>query len=276
MRRAELLALYDRDLRADWVMPEAQREVVYAADRGVALVRWLRPEVRTSTVLYGDLGRLDRAELEDVVDRNVDDERARGLTGYWKLHDHDAPADLGAILAERGYVSDDDPSDDGPLMLRDLAEGTLPVRATPGADVRRVGPESLDHVVDVEQRIYGGDFGWLGERLALHATDPSFLSVYVASVGGAPVGAGWTYLHPGGRFAVLRGGGTVPEQRRKGLYAAILVARLREAADRGFRSAVVEPSPMNVPVVGSFGFETLTRATDLKRGAPPGPVVGRR
>jgi hypothetical protein len=270
MRRAELLALYDRDLRADWVMPEAQREVVLAADRGVALVRWRRPELRTSTVLYSDLRRLDRAELEDLVDRNVDDDRARGLTGYWKLHLHDGPTELGAILAARGYVADDDPGDDGPVMVRDLAEGPLPMRATPGPDVRRIGPESLGHVVDVEQRIYGGDFRWLGERLALHAEDPSFLSVYVAYVAGAPVSAGWTYLHPGGRFAVLRGGGTVPEQRRKGLYAAILVARLSEAADRGFRFAAVEPSPMNVPVVGSFGFETLTHATDLKRAVVDG------
>jgi hypothetical protein len=40
---------------------------------------------------------------------------------------------------------------------------------------------------------------------------------------------------------------------------------LREAADRGFPYAVVEPSPMNVPVVGALGFETLTRASDLVR-----------
>jgi GNAT superfamily N-acetyltransferase len=263
--REELLAAYDRDLRAEWVMPEARREVVTAADGGVAWIRWIRPEVHTSTVLYADLQRLEVRELEDLVDRHVDDERARGLTGYWKLHDHDAPPDLGRILASRGYVSDDDPGDEGPVMLRGASEGPIPERGSASAAVRRVGPESFGHVVDVEQRIYGGDFGWLGERLTLQARVPGFLSVYVAYVEGVPVGAGWTYLHPAGRFAVLRGGGTVPERRRQGLYSALLGARLREADDRGFRYAVVEPSPMNVPVVGALGFATLTRASDLKR-----------
>lgn len=244
-------------------MPEARREVVHGNDGRVALVRWRRPDVGTSTVLYSDLRRLEPRDVDDVLDRNLQDDRAHGLRSFWKLHEHDDPSGLGAKLASRGYVADSEPGDDGPVMFRHLPTSAPPGRADPGADVRRIGPESFDHVVEVEQRIYGGDFGWLGHRLALHAEIPDFLSVFVAYVAGEVACAGWTYLHPGGRFAALRGGGTVPEHRRKGLYAAILVARLSEAADRGFRYAVVEPSPMNAPVVGSFGFETLTHARDL-------------
>lgn len=261
--RTEILALYDRDLRADWVVPEAKREVVVAEDGRVVLVGWLREDVGTSTVSYSDLLRLDRADLEGVVDGHLERARARGLRSYWKLHDHDAPSELRALLASRGYVSDNDPGDEGPVMFRDLSNGSLPELSVSNVDVRRVGPESFDQVTAVEQRIYGGDFGWLGQRLAVHAEIPGFLSVYVAYVAEEPACVGWTYLHPEGRFVALRGGGTVPEHRRKGLYAAVMVARLREAGDRGFAYAVVEPSPMNVPVVRSFAFETLTHATDL-------------
>lgn len=156
MRHAELLAHYDEDLRAHWVMPEAQREEVQGPDGRVALVRWLRPDVGTSTVLYSDLQRYGRQDVEAVVDANLALEQRRGMTSYWKLHDHDAPLGLRKVLALRGYVS-----------------------------------------------------------------------------------------------------------------GAVLIARLREAARRGVSFAVVEPSPMNVPIVGRFGFEVFTRAVDLVHRTEP-------
>lgn len=276
----DVLEMYDRDLRRDWPTPEAVREEEPGPDGRVALVRYVRREAGTTNVLYSDLDRYGAAEVAGIVERNDGRASASGLRSYWKLHAHDRPVELRRVLVDRGYVSDNDPGDDGPVMYLDLGrplmarsaseasgEAGSAVGADPGprVQVRRVGPSRFGEVAEVERRIYGADFGWLRERLALHAQVDGFLSVYVAYVDGEAACAGWSYVHPQGRFVVLRGGGTVPEHRRKGLYAAVLAERLREALRRGVSYAVLEPSPMNVPIVRSFGFDLLTHADDMVR-----------
>ncbi len=49
-------------------------------------------------------------------------------------------------------------------------------------------------------------------------------------------------LTPGGDFAGLWGGGTVPEWRGRGLYRALVAHRARIAAERGYRHLLVDAS----------------------------------
>jgi GNAT superfamily N-acetyltransferase len=86
----------------------------------------------------------------------------------------------------------------------------------------------------------------------------------VAYVDERPACAGWIYFHANGRFADLWGGSTVPEERGRGLYTAVLNARLKEAAERGYRFVTTDASPMSRPILAKHGFRLLTMAWPCK------------
>ena len=259
----DLLRTFDVDARMHWVAPEAEREARVTGQGNLLLVRYIRPAPAMSSVLYSDLGSLDQTDLDALVASEVDDANRRGLAFSWTVYAHDQPKDLGETLRRHGFESDEDPEDLGPVMVHLVAEAAARVPQHFAVDVRSVGPDDLDDLIAVEERVWGGDFDWLRQRLRRHFEEPAFLSVHVAYVDGEPACGGWSYHHPTGRFVMLRGGATVPEHRNKGLYAAVLASRAREAARRGATHLVVEPSPMNVPIVTKFGFRELTRAQDF-------------
>jgi predicted GNAT family acetyltransferase len=87
---------------------------------------------------------------------------------------------------------------------------------------------------------------------------PDQISIYVADAGGEPASSAWIRYYPGRQFAELYGGATVPGQRGKGLYTALVKARAREARQRGVRFLVVDTSPMSRPVLEKLGFVLLT------------------
>lgn len=72
---------------------------------------------------------------------------------------------------------------------------------------------------------------------------------------------GRTKLPPGGRFAGLWGGGTVPEWRGRGLYRALVARRARVAAERGYRYLRVDASDMSRPILARLGFTQLSTTT---------------
>jgi len=106
--------------------------------------------------------------------------------------------------------------------------------------------------------------GWVPERLGGDMARPGYLSVYVAYVDDRPACAGWIYFHANGQFADLWGGSTVPGQRGRGLYTAVLHARLKEAADRGYRFVTTDASPMSRPILAKHGCQLLTMSWPCK------------
>jgi GNAT superfamily N-acetyltransferase len=94
----------------------------------------------------------------------------------------------------------------------------------------------------------------LGSHLAIDG----YLSIYTAYVGPQPACSGWTYFHPGSEFGSLWGGSTIPSQRGKGLYTALLAARVTEALQRGVRYLSVDAGEMSRPIVERYGFTNLT------------------
>jgi GNAT superfamily N-acetyltransferase len=90
---------------------------------------------------------------------------------------------------------------------------------------------------------------------------PETLSVYLASVGETPAACGWIRFRPGGAFAGLWGGATIPELRHRGIYTALVGARLDEARRRGVRYVTVDAGQMSRPILEKLGFQLLTHAT---------------
>jgi predicted GNAT family acetyltransferase len=87
---------------------------------------------------------------------------------------------------------------------------------------------------------------------------PKSLSIRVVYVDGEPVSSGRIHYGHSPEVAELVGGRTVPTHRKRGLFSALVAARLREAAGRGCRYIFVDALPMSEPILTKLGFATLT------------------
>jgi len=250
----EVLALYDREQRREIEFPDMERQVLPIGVGLPGIVRYVRPLPGMSFVLYSNL---DEATTDATIDEQIAYFRGRGLKFEWKVYGHDRPADLAARLVARGFEAE--PIDD--IMVLDVTNAPAALLAEPAADVRRLSdPAQLADVVAVMESVWGSDFSWIHERLGQAMAMPGYLSVYVAYVDGAPACAGWVYFDKG-HFAGLWGGSTVAEYRRRGLYTALLAARVREARARGVPYLTIDAGEMSRPIVAGHGFQTITTAT---------------
>jgi GNAT superfamily N-acetyltransferase len=83
----------------------------------------------------------------------------------------------------------------------------------------------------------------------------------VAYVQNVAAACAWIRFPPGSPFASLWGGATLPELRNRGLYTALLAARVQEARARGWRYLTIDAGHMSRPIVEKRGFRLLTYAT---------------
>lgn len=260
MNTQEVLALYDRDQRREIDFPGMRRDVL------PHLIRFVRPMPGMSFVLYSNL---DETTADAAIDEQVAYFGRLHSDFEWKAYSHDRPADLAARLVARGFVAEEPDA----IMALDVAAAPASLLSPPAADVRRLtDPEQLADVVEVLEPVWGEDFAWVHDRLGKHMAIPGYLSVFVAYVAGVSACAGWTYYNPG-HFAGLWGGSTLPAYRGRGLYTAVLAARVREARARAIPFLTIDAGSMSRPIVARHGFELLTMATacEMKYHAPRVP-----
>lgn len=243
-----VLKLYDREERRDAEFPDMTREVFSR------VVRFVRPAPKKSFVLYSDL---DEATADAVIDEQFAWFSRHNMPFEWKACSHDRPADLVERLAARDFETEEPDA----IMVLDMAAAPEALLRPPAADVHRLSdPAQLGDVVAVLEPVWGENFDWIHARLGAHMVIPGYLSVYVAYVEGAPACAGWVY-YGAGRFASMWGGSTVEAYRGRGLYTAVLAARVREAKERGASYLTVDAGSMSMPILARQGFEVITWAT---------------
>ncbi len=150
-------------------------------------------------------------------------------------------------------------------MVLDVHDAPPALLTPTTVDVRAITqPVGLEDVRLVEEQVWGGDHDWIKERLGAHLQIPDYCSVYVAYVDNAPACAGWTYYNANSDFAGLWGGSTLEQYRGRGLYTALLAARVQEAIRRGRRFLTIDASPMSEPIVKRHGFRLLAYAHACK------------
>jgi GNAT superfamily N-acetyltransferase len=249
METEAILALYDEEQRINIEYPGVRKE------QRSHVIRYVSETGGPHFILYS---RLTGADLDSVI---AEEQAYFGPLGEveWKVYEHDQPADLRERLAARGFEVEEPEA----VMVLDLKEtirrgdsrlpGDVTVRLLESAS-------QLEDVRQIEEAVWKEDFGGLTENLAADLAVPGYLSVYAAYVVGQPACAGWIYFHANGRFADLWGGSTVPKHRGRGLYTAVLAARVQEAAVRGYRFLTIDASPMSRPIVARHGFRPLTTA----------------
>ncbi len=248
MKTTDILALYDHQQRLGLEIPGAD------VQRLPHVVRVLRPAPGMNYIAYS---RLTAENADAVIAEQVADLKPLGQRFEWKVFAHDAPSDLVTRLAAHGF----EPEDWQPLLVLDLENAPAALLEPVTADVRRLTrPEDLEDIIQVETQVWGGDFGWMRSRMGGHLNVPGYLSAYAAYLDEAPVSVGWTYFNPYSQFAGLYGGSTLPAQRGRGLYTALLAVRAQEALRRGLRFMLIEPTDMSRPIVERLGFVELARS----------------
>lgn len=256
MDKRALLDLFDQEQRIRIQYPDMRKEMLPDAGEP-RIVRFTRPAPGMSFVLYSNLSEPDTdAAIEDQIAYFA----AHELPFSWAVFDHDTPAGLGNRLVAHGFEADEREA----VMVLDLETTPASLLQPVAADVRPITQtDELDDVIRVEEQVWGGDFGWISERMGGHLEVPGYLNIYVAYIGDEPACVGWIYFPSESQFANLRGGSTVPAYRQRGLYTALLAVRVQEARRRGRRYLVIDTSPMSRPIVTRQGFQLLTHAQDF-------------
>lgn len=258
MDPAALLALYDRFERRD------ARPVGFHVERGARTVRHVGAPGELSWVIWSDLAGVD-------ADAAIAAEQARFAAlrqgVEWKHFAHDAPADLLARLVAAGF----DAGEPEELLVYDLQDPPAWSDADAGHDVRRVGLAAwadLAHVLgSVWPHVLEGFLPGFRDEVA---AAPERVALFVGYVDGAPASAAWSLDGgPATPFLGLFGGATLPAQRGRGLYRALVAARAREAHARGKRFLTVDAGPMSAPILQRLGFVRLTTTTPCT-WHPPG------
>ncbi|GLW70919.1 hypothetical protein Kpho02_32180 [Kitasatospora phosalacinea] len=166
------------------------------------------------------------------------------------------PAGLGEELAARGGRVKLDLE----ILAADLSGGA-PQLQPPSVDVElrwATDPAAALDAVAAEAAGFGGPLPPAGraERVAERGArdvPAGGGGTVVAYVDGAPAGAGAVALVDG--VARLAGGAVVPSRRGRGVYRALLAARLSYAVAHGARMALVKGNPATSgPVLQKAGF----------------------
>ncbi|WP_406010944.1 GNAT family N-acetyltransferase [Streptomyces sp. NBC_00637] len=247
----DLLAAYDAQLRG-----APPRAVTHAPDG--PLTRIAGP-LRALVTAPRDVG-LRGGELDELIARQRDFFAARGEAVEWRLRRHDLPADLPDRLRASGFTPDP-PTE---VLIGSVEEAALRRPVLPGGvTLRQVGTDAdLHAVAALQSAVWGLDLSGLGDDLiARIGAAPRDTVVLAAEAGGQMVSAAWLAFRPGTQFATLLGGSTLAEWRGKGIYRALVDARVALAADRGTPYLHVDASPDSAPVLRRLGFRTITTMT---------------
>ena len=144
-------------------------------------------------------------------------------------------------------------------MVLPVSEAALAAFDAPPYDIRQIrDSKSLTDVAAISHEIGRTDVKEEQDRLALILQDtPDQMSVYVAYVEGEAVACGRIHFKENSEFAEICGGRTKTTHRRKGLYTALVAARLREAFERNRKYVFVDALPTSEPILGKRGFRFL-------------------
>ncbi|MEV5594474.1 GNAT family N-acetyltransferase [Streptomyces sp. NPDC052496] len=239
---AGLLAALDEERRASGT-----------ADPDSGVVRETAPDGSECRIVFARCTEQDAGSVLRAETARAD---ALGHVLEWKLYGHDVPAGMGSRLRAAGFV----PEEEEKVLVLPVSEGAAAAFEAPAYDIRRAGDaRGLDDVAEISRDLGRRNVEEERRRLELSLRDaPGEMSVHVAYVDGVPAACGRVYYRPGGAFAELAGGRTRPAYRKRGLFTALVAARLREAVARGRTHAVVDALPTSEPTLTKRGFVCVT------------------
>jgi GNAT superfamily N-acetyltransferase len=193
----------------------------------------------------------DDAAIEAAIDRATGEYISRGLRYRWRVGPTETPADLADRLARRGLK---------PSPGLGMARSTVcdPVD-DPGIRIVQVDASNVDTYTEVMTAGWSVDIGPFRElhRAVVAGTRQH---LFMAFVDGAPVATG-SYV-AFARSAYLIGAVTLPDYRGRGLYRALVEARLAHAHAAGLPIATTHArGSSSAPILAKLGFDTVCTFT---------------
>ena len=252
-----LRGLYDREVR----QREQAGDPAYRLERDGPVLRLVGPGSRAheNAVVWADL---DERTAGAAIARQVAFFAGLGRAFEWKLYEHDRPGDLAARLQAAGLEAGAEET----LVALEVARAPGLARALPaGVTLRRlVDPGALEPLVALNAAVYGdpGEARWLIESLQAELRAcPGALRVWAAFAGQEAISAGWARFPGGSAFGSLWGGATRAEWRARGVYSALVAARIEDARELGRAWLAVDCSPHSLPILRRRGFRPVARTT---------------
>ena len=191
--------------------------------------------------------------------------RMVGQAGYtrtvWAVGPSSRPANLGELLAARGFVPADRPPFEPEMTAMALTEA--PPAPPPNIETRPVRSfeEYLEiwHIaIETFNEPQDDAAGWLAAAPALWAQqDGVQRSTYVALIDGRPVGFAFAMAGPDG--LLMGGSGVRAAFRGRGAYRALVAARWQDAVRLGRPALVIQAGAMSRPILARCGFQEICR-----------------
>lgn len=209
-----------------------------------------------------DLAVMDDADADAVIDATIAEYDALGIRFRWNVGPDSRPLDLAARLERRGLQS-------RRVLLLAAAIADLTSDPTPGITVEPVDEHNLAAYAGVVAA------GWdvapepliAYERAVLrhHATPQGTLhQTFLAMLDGEPAGAANGICFP--RSLYLMGAVVLPQHRGRGVYRALIAARLAVARTRGVGLATCQAlAGTSAPILGRMGFVTVAEELSFAR-----------
>lgn len=208
--------------------------------------------------------QVEAADAERVIDEGIATYRACGQPVKWCVGPWTKPADFGERLARRGFRSWDVR---GMGCSTDLVlDGASRAREHGSADfihVERVTPATLEEYLVTSHQGWGVPIDALERARQRHldgivGAAPRVL-LFTARLGDQAVGTGAIFLRD--EFGYLVGTQVLDHARGRGVYRALVGARLRALRERGLEYAVTQArEATSAPMLEHLGFETLFRS----------------
>lgn len=212
----------------------------------------ITPSVKRGGFNEVSLAQLAEEEADAVIAATIAEYRRLGCRFVWRVGPGNAPRDLPARLARAGLVHG---------VAYGMARST---EMAIDVAVEQVDAATVDEFTDTMARGWGMDPEPIraANRLAVAA---GAHQLWLARCGGEPAATAGSVLFA--KSIYLIGGVVLEAFRGRGLYRALVAARLAFARSRGVMLATSHArAETSAPILERLGFETLCRYDNYSSG----------
>ncbi|HLT38162.1 MAG TPA: GNAT family N-acetyltransferase [Enhygromyxa sp.] len=238
----------DDELRDELLIVPRLAFVPWSGTEVIERPGWLQlitPSFRLGGLNEVVYAQLDEHDADAVIDAAIARYRELGLRFRWTVTPECRPADLATRLEQRGFVRIELVA-----MVREVGE--LSEHDDPDITVEIVDAASLPECTAVLAEGWATDPTALADYGRAQIEDDRY-ALFLARHRGQPAAAAGCIAFE--RSLFLQGGVVLPEFRGRGLYRALVHARLHHAAARGLGLVTVHSDcSTSAPLLERFGF----------------------
>jgi hypothetical protein len=205
----------------------------------------ITPSLKTGGLNEVSFAQLDAGDIERVIDETIAEYRALGCRFMWRVGPDSTPA-LRDALARRGLAHT---VSNGMARSTDLAavsDARITVEPVTAANI-----DAFTHATAEGWGMEPGPLAPVHARVLSHGTAHH---MFLARYDGEPAATAAAIVNP--RSVYLVGGVTLARFRGRGMYRALVVARMQFGVPLATSHA---RSDTSAPILERLGFETLCR-----------------